>query len=344
MDGRGIVRRSPWGLAVVALLGLAGCLPASRGWVREQLAAVQDRVVRVEQQVEGLNPKMDRLLAQTEQLAARQGGTAEPPPDRRLVVDGAAFPAGMTALTPAARRAIDAVVQQAPELRERQMVVVGHTDSTGSEQANYRLGQQRAAAVARYLLDAHGLDPGRVRVSSAGATQPVGDNATATGRQQNRRVELLVYRDQGQAALEIRQGQLPRRVELPPDIRQGQLPRRLTEDQRALLVRTLGAGPQVPLAVVAPPRDDESQAFAKELNALFHAAGWATQGVRVSQQAMRDTPPGLLFAYNSGDEATFAPAVRLQSVFNVVDIAAQSRPQKGMPQGVLTLIVGPKPQ
>jgi outer membrane protein OmpA-like peptidoglycan-associated protein len=346
MDSRGIVRRSPWGLAVVALLGLAGCLPASREWVREQLAEVQGRVVRVEQQVGSLNPKMDRILAQTEQLAARQGGTAEPPPDRRLVVDGAAFPAGMTALTPAARQAIDAVVQQAPELREQQVVVVGHTDSKGSEQANYGLGQQRAAVVARYLLDAHGLAPGRVRVSSAGATQPVGNNATATGRQQNRRVELLVYRDQAQVTLEMRQSQLPRRltVELPPDIRQGQLPRHLTEDQRAQLVRTLGAGPQVPLAVVAPARDDESQAFAQELDALFNAAGWATQGVRVSQQGMRDTPPGLFFVYNSVDATTFAPAVRLQNVFNAVGIAAQSRPQKGMPQGVLTLIVGPKPQ
>jgi outer membrane protein OmpA-like peptidoglycan-associated protein len=344
MDGRGIVRRSPWGLAVAALLGLAGCLPASQGWVREQLAKVQDRVVRVERQVRSLNPKMDRILAQTEQLAARQGGTAEPPPDRRLVVDGAAFPAGMTALTPAARQAIDAVVRQAPELREQQVVVVGHTDSKGSQQANYQLGQQRAAVVARYLLDAHGLDPRRIRVSSAGATQPVGDNATATGRQQNRRVELLVYRDQGQVALEIRQGELPRRgpVEWPPDIGQGQLPRRLTEDQRTQLVRTLGAGPQVPLAVVAPVRDDESQAFAKELDALFHTAGWATQGVRVSEQGMRGIPPGLIFVYNSGDAATFAQAVRLQDVLNAVGIAAESRPQKGMPQGVLTLVVGPQ--
>ena len=108
MDVRGIVRRSPWGLAVVALLGLSGCLPASRGWVREQLAEVRNRVVRVEQEVGGLNPKVDRILAQTEQLASRQGGTAEPPPDRRLVVDGAAFPAGMTALTPAAQLTFDA--------------------------------------------------------------------------------------------------------------------------------------------------------------------------------------------------------------------------------------------
>ena len=94
---------------------------------------------------------------------------------------------------------------------------------------------------------------------------------------------------------------------------------------------------------MAPARDEESQAFAQELDALFHAAGWATQGVSISQQAMRDTPPGLLFVYNSVDGAWFAPAVRLQNVFNAVGIAAQSRPQKGMPQGVLTLVVGPKP-
>jgi hypothetical protein len=70
----GIGRQSPWGLAVVALLGLSGCLPASRGWVREQLAPVQvqvaevrDRVVVVEEQFGRLNPKVDRILAQMEQ-------------------------------------------------------------------------------------------------------------------------------------------------------------------------------------------------------------------------------------------------------------------------------------
>jgi hypothetical protein len=68
------VRRSPWGLAVVALLGLSGCLAADRGWVREQLAPVQgqlaevrDRVAVVEQQFRGLAPKVDRILAQVEQ-------------------------------------------------------------------------------------------------------------------------------------------------------------------------------------------------------------------------------------------------------------------------------------
>jgi hypothetical protein len=74
MDAAGIMRRSPWGLAVVALLGQSGCLPASRGWVREQLAPVQvqvaevrDRVAVVEEQFGRLDPKVDHVLAQMEQ-------------------------------------------------------------------------------------------------------------------------------------------------------------------------------------------------------------------------------------------------------------------------------------
>jgi hypothetical protein len=74
LDVGGIVRQSPWGLTVAALLGLSGCLPADRGWVREQLAPVQgqvaevrDRVAVVEQQFEHLDPKVDRILAQIEQ-------------------------------------------------------------------------------------------------------------------------------------------------------------------------------------------------------------------------------------------------------------------------------------
>jgi hypothetical protein len=68
------VQWSPWGLAVVALLGLSGCLPADRGWVREELAPVQaqvaevrDRVAVVEEQLGRLDPKVDRILTQMEQ-------------------------------------------------------------------------------------------------------------------------------------------------------------------------------------------------------------------------------------------------------------------------------------
>ena len=339
LDVDGIVQWSPWGLVVVALLGLSGCVPADRGWVQEQLAMMQiqmamvrDRVVLVEQQFGRLDPKVDRILAQTEQLASRQMAPAEPPPDGRLLVE-TTFAAGTTALTPAAQQSIDAFIRQVPEVQERQLVVVGHTDRTGSEEANYRLGQQRAAAVAHYLLDEHGLDPRRVLVASAGDTRPVADNATTEGRQQNRRVEILVYRDQAQ---------------LPVETRQRREPRKLTEGQREQLSRTLREDPKVPLTVVATSGDNEAYAFAEELNMLFDIARWPTRGV--SQQTVGgvppglSVPPGLTFVINSGDATVFARVAGIQDALHAVGIAAQSHALESMPQGVLLLVVGPQPR
>jgi outer membrane protein OmpA-like peptidoglycan-associated protein len=331
-DAGGIVPWPPWGLVVVALLGLSGCVANDRGWVQEQLAVVQiqmaavrDRVALVEDQFGRLDPKVDRILAQMEQLASRQMDPAEPPPNGRLLLE-TTFAAGTTTLTTAARQSIDAFIEQVPRVLERQVVVVGHTDRTGSEAANYRLGQQRAAAVAHYLLDEHGLDPARVRVTSAGDTRPVADNATAEGRQQNRRVEILVYRDQTQ---------------LPAETRQRQQPRKLTEGQREQLLRTLREDPKVPLTVVSISGDNESHAFAEELDTLFDLAGWPTRGV--SQQTVRGAPPGLTFVTKSGDVTVFARAARVQDTLHAMGITAQSSALESMPQGLLMLVVGPKP-
>jgi hypothetical protein len=243
------------------------------------------------------------------------------------VVDGSTFEAGKTALTPAAQQAIDAFIRQVPGLRERQVVVLGHADRSGSEEVTYRLGQRRAAAVAHYLLDAHGFDPVRLRVASAGDTRPMVDNATAEGRQQNRRVEILVYRDQ---------------VQPPTETRQRQPPRKLTEAQREELLRTLRQAPKAPLTVVSLTGDNESYAFAEELDALFNGAGWPTRGV--SQQTVSGIPPGLTFVTNSGDTALLARAVRSQNTLLALGIVAQSRALESMAQGLLMLVVGPQPR
>jgi outer membrane protein OmpA-like peptidoglycan-associated protein len=77
----------------------------------------------------------------------------------------------------------------------RLFVVAGHTDSVGSESHNYELGQRRASRVAGYLVSTHGVDPTQLRVVSYGASKPVADNSTASGRRSNRRVEILVYQE-----------------------------------------------------------------------------------------------------------------------------------------------------
>ena len=69
--------------------------------------------------------------------------------------------------------------------------VAGHTDSTGSAEYNQKLSERRANSVAQYL-EGQGLATNRVVTIGAGETHPVADNATPTGRQANRRVELTL--------------------------------------------------------------------------------------------------------------------------------------------------------
>jgi outer membrane protein OmpA-like peptidoglycan-associated protein len=69
--------------------------------------------------------------------------------------------------------------------------VVGHTDSDGSDDYNYDLSRQRAASVARYLSSQQ-LDPNRFSVEGRGEREPIASNASARGKQQNRRVEITI--------------------------------------------------------------------------------------------------------------------------------------------------------
>ena len=69
--------------------------------------------------------------------------------------------------------------------------VSGHTDSTGSAQHNQDLSQRRAEAVARILED-NGVIPPRMYVEGFGKAHPIASNATASGRAQNRRVEIQI--------------------------------------------------------------------------------------------------------------------------------------------------------
>lgn len=71
------------------------------------------------------------------------------------------------------------------------VIIAGHTDSTGETAYNQRLSQERSEAVRAFLL-AQGVDPNRINTRGYGETMPIASNDTAAGRQQNRRVELTI--------------------------------------------------------------------------------------------------------------------------------------------------------
>jgi outer membrane protein OmpA-like peptidoglycan-associated protein len=71
------------------------------------------------------------------------------------------------------------------------LTVVGHTDSTGSDQYNQRLSEQRAVSVVQYL-ESKNVDGMRLATAGKGESQPIASNDTEAGRQANRRVEIYV--------------------------------------------------------------------------------------------------------------------------------------------------------
>jgi len=69
--------------------------------------------------------------------------------------------------------------------------IVGHTDNEGSEERNQQLSEQRAVAVANYLMEL-GIQSNRIETEGRGESEPIADNATDQGRAANRRTEIIV--------------------------------------------------------------------------------------------------------------------------------------------------------
>ena len=72
--------------------------------------------------------------------------------------------------------------------------IEGHTDSKGTEEYNQKLSERRAEAVANYLVKL-GVDRDKVSAVGYGESNPVATNETDSGRQLNRRVEIIVLKD-----------------------------------------------------------------------------------------------------------------------------------------------------
>jgi outer membrane protein OmpA-like peptidoglycan-associated protein len=94
-------------------------------------------------------------------------------------------------LKPGATRTIDQLANALNDDRRSTIAIEGHTDSTGNPQHNVDLSLHRAEAVKSYLVQ-RGVDPSRITTQGLGEDYPVASNATEAGRQQNRRVEVVV--------------------------------------------------------------------------------------------------------------------------------------------------------
>lgn len=208
------MRKSQWNLLIAALplcLVATGC--ATKKYTQESIKAetepIHARIDDVEGQVEETQTRLDRqgeelrgeigTVSKTAQEALARAEEAGKLAEGKflfetvLTDDEVRFGFESSDLSDEAKAALDEFVQQLKQQNRNVYIEIqGHTDSTGSEQYNERLGLERAEAVRNYLSRQHGVALHRMNVISYGEAEPIADNASREGRAQNRRVTLVV--------------------------------------------------------------------------------------------------------------------------------------------------------
>jgi len=196
------------------VFALSGC--ATKTYVGEQVDAskratdvkigeVQTQVESTQNDVKGLKDSDARQNQQIAQLSdtarealarAQEAGKLAKGKllyEVTLSDDSVHFPLNSAVLSTEAQEAIGQLAGRLVSENQNVYVEVqGHTDATGSEEYNLRLGEKRAEAVRRYLNIEKGIPLHRISVISYGQSKPVADNATREGRAKNRRVTLVV--------------------------------------------------------------------------------------------------------------------------------------------------------
>jgi len=111
-----------------------------------------------------------------------------------LTIGDVLFATGKADLLPGAMRDIDKLAEFLKKNESRNVLIEGHTDSVGGDDYNRGLSQRRADSV-RWALLSRGISSGRVVCRGYGESYPVASNDTAAGRQQNRRVEIVILNE-----------------------------------------------------------------------------------------------------------------------------------------------------
>lgn len=183
------------GAMVAGMATLGGC--ATRGYVDAQVNDVNTHVADVSARVNDQGTQI-ATLDQTSRDALQRATAAGKLAEGKFVYsevlsdDSMKFPVAGTTLSPEAQARLDAFIDKLKsDNRNVYVEVQGHTDATGPKDLNYKLGEQRAEAVRRYLNE-HGVALNRIGTISYGPDAPVAPNTDRAGRQANRRVVLIV--------------------------------------------------------------------------------------------------------------------------------------------------------
>lgn len=153
---------------------------------RQQLQAERKEVKNLKDQAAKMTGRAEELQQQVENLKTENT-------DRGLVLtlENVLFQTGSATVQTGSMRTIQQIAQFLNEYPDRDILIEGFTDSRGDETYNQQLSQQRAQEVKR-ILTRNGVDESRIQTEGYGENYPVANNSTEVGRQQNRRVEIVV--------------------------------------------------------------------------------------------------------------------------------------------------------
>jgi outer membrane protein OmpA-like peptidoglycan-associated protein len=109
----------------------------------------------------------------------------------RVATQGIFFDTGSDVIRPESTPTLKEIGEMLAAHADLRLTIEGHTDNVGDAAANRALSERRAAAVKAYLVSKHGVSADRLQTAGHGDAKPAAPNATAEGRAQNRRVELV---------------------------------------------------------------------------------------------------------------------------------------------------------
>jgi outer membrane protein OmpA-like peptidoglycan-associated protein len=163
---------------------LAAVSNAARGGAK----AAQETADMAVSGVDATNKRIDSLVSSLDDFQPKRGITVN-------------FKAGSYKLSPESTAALDEIANQAKTERAYVIEITGFASSEGKLDYNRRLSQNRADAVIRYLAETHNIPLRRIVTPFGyGIAQPVADNSTREGREQNRRVEVKILVNKGLTA------------------------------------------------------------------------------------------------------------------------------------------------
>jgi len=173
---------------------------------KEQITLLQQQISEMESQVGDLESRKKELSQLLEQQRIRRERFSKveslfTPEEAKILRDGnhviirlhaISFPSGKSIIQSNYFGLLSKVIKAIQVYPDCNITIEGHTDSRGSDTLNQKLSTERSAAVKDYLIANSAIDASRLNAVGYGETKPIASNDTQTGRQKNRRIDVII--------------------------------------------------------------------------------------------------------------------------------------------------------